>query len=110
MFPSYRGVHRTMRKPRRHRFRNNAARLSFALAVATVTIAVTAPGAHAQELDRVVLQNGNPVVGEILELRRGDLSVDTDEMSVVDIDWTAPTLGAWSSQSRWTAKRQPPRA
>ena len=34
-----------------------------------------------------MLRNGNPVVGEIEELRRGDLSIDTDEMSVVAIDW-----------------------
>jgi len=61
--------------------------LSFAVALAAAVTAVTAPGTYAQDLDRVVLRNGNPVVGEIEELRRGDLSVDTDEMSVVDIDW-----------------------
>jgi hypothetical protein len=56
---------------------------SLAVAVA----ALTAPGTYAQDLDRVILKSGNPVVGEIEELRRGDLSVDTDEMGVVDIDW-----------------------
>jgi len=55
--------------------------------VVAATIAVTAPGTYAQDLDRVVLRNGNAVVGEIEELRRGDLSFDTDEMSVVEIDW-----------------------
>ena len=53
----------------------------------SVALAITASAALGQNLDRVVLRNGNPVVGEIQELRRGDLSVDTDEMSVVDIDW-----------------------
>ena len=42
---------------------------------------------HAQDLDRVILRNRNPVVGEIEELRRGTLRVDTDEMGVVGIDW-----------------------
>ena len=78
-----------MRKARRHRLRTDSAPLSLAVAVAVVaaTIAITAPGIYAQNLDRVVLRNGNPVVGEIQELRRGDLSLDTDEMSVVEIDW-----------------------
>ena len=86
-FPFLRGVRRRMRKARRHPLPSVPARLSFAVVVAAVTAAVTAPGTYAQELDRVVLRNGNPVVGEIEELRRGDLSVDTEEMSVVAIDW-----------------------
>ncbi len=76
-----------MRKAGRHRLRTDSAPLSFAVAMVAATIAVTAPSTYAQNLDRVVLRNGNPVVGEVLELRRGDLSVDTEEMRVVDIDW-----------------------
>ena len=76
-----------MRKARRHRLRSDSAQLACAVALAAVTAAVTAPATYAQTLDRVILRNGNPVVGEILELRRGDLSFDTEEMSEVDIDW-----------------------
>ncbi len=56
---------------------------SLAVAVA----ALTAPGVYAQDLDRVLLRSGNPVVGEIEALRRGTLDFDTDEMGVVGIDW-----------------------
>ena len=78
-----------MRKARRHRLRTDSAPLSFAVAVAVVaaTIAVAAPSTYAQEIGRVVLLSGNPVVGVIEELRRGDLEVDTDEMGDVAIDW-----------------------
>ncbi len=76
-----------MRKARRHRLRSDSAQLACAVALAAVTAAVTAPATYAQNLDRVILRNGNAVVGEVLELRRGDLSVDTEEMSEVDIDW-----------------------
>ena len=72
-----------MRKAPRHPLRSVSAHLSLAAALA----AVTAPGAYAQDLDRVLLRNGNPVVGEIEELRRGTLDFDTDEMGVVGIDW-----------------------
>ncbi len=75
-----------MRQPRRYPIRSVSAHLSF-VAAAAVVAGITAPNTYAQELDRVVLQNGNAVVGEIEDLRRGDLSVDTEEMSVVSIDW-----------------------
>jgi hypothetical protein len=55
--------------------------------MAAATIAVAAPSTYAQEIGRVVLLSGNPVVGVIEELRRGDLEVDTDEMGDVAIDW-----------------------
>ncbi len=76
-----------MRKARRHPLCNVPARLSFAVAMAAATIAVAAPSTYAQEVGRVVLLSGNPVVGVIEELRRGDLEVDTDEMGDVAIDW-----------------------
>ncbi len=72
-----------MRNAPRHPLRSVFARLSLAVVLA----AVTAPGTYAQDLDRVLLRNGNPVVGEIEELRRGTLDFDTDEMGVVGIDW-----------------------
>ena len=72
-----------MRKARRYPLRSVSARVSFAVAVA----AVTAPGTYAQDLDRVLLRNGNPIVGEVEELRRGTLDFDTEEMGVVGIDW-----------------------
>ena len=50
-------------------------------------LAITASAAYGQDLDRVILTSGNPVVGEIEELRRGRLDVDTEEMDVVRIDW-----------------------
>lgn len=50
-------------------------------------VATAAPAARAQDLDRVILRSGNPVVGEVKELRRGTLYFDTDEMDVVGIDW-----------------------
>jgi len=49
-------------------------------------LALGAP-AGAQELDIVILRNGNPVEGEVKSLRRGDLTFDTEEMDLVDIDW-----------------------
>lgn len=52
-----------------------------------LTAFLTATTAAAQELDRVVLRNGNIIDGEVLSLRRGDLEVDTDAMDVVLIDW-----------------------
>ena len=66
-----------------HHLRSVSASVSWAIAVAILA----APGAYAQDLDRVLLRNGNPVVGEIEELRRGTLNFDTDEMGVVGIDW-----------------------
>ena len=72
-----------MRKAPRHPLRSVFARLSLAVALA----AVTAPGTYAQDLDRVLLRNGNPIVGEVEELRRGTLDFDTEEMGVVGIDW-----------------------
>ena len=42
---------------------------------------------HAQTRDTVILRSGNPVIGEIEQLRRGNLDLDTDEMDVVSIDW-----------------------
>ena len=58
-------------------------RVSLAVAGAILTAPVT----YAQDLDRVLLRNGNPIVGEIEELRRGTLDFDTEEMDVVGIDW-----------------------
>jgi len=49
-------------------------------------LAAAAP-LSAQVQDTVILRSGNPVVGEVESLRRGTLSVDTDEMNVVGIDW-----------------------
>ena len=76
-----------MRKARRYAPRSVPARMSFAVAVAAITAAVGAPSTYAQEVGRVVLLSGNPVVGVIEELARGDLMVDTDEMGDVAIDW-----------------------
>lgn len=41
----------------------------------------------AQTADTVILRSGNPVIGEVKSLRRGNLSFDTDEMDVVKIGW-----------------------
>ena len=49
-------------------------------------LALGAP-AGAQELDLVILRNGNPVEGEVKSLRRGNLSFDTEEMDLVSVDW-----------------------
>ena len=72
-----------MRTARCYPLRSVSARVSFAVTMA----AVTAPGIYAQDLDRVLLRNGNPIVGEIEELRRGTLRFDTEEMNIVGIDW-----------------------
>ena len=72
-----------MCRARRSLLSSISARVSFAVAVA----AITASGTYAQDLDRVLLRNGNPIVGEVEELRRGTLDFDTDEMGVVGIDW-----------------------
>lgn len=52
-----------------------------------VAAAITAPATSAQDLGRVILRSGNPVVGVVEQLRRGDLDLDTDEMGLVSIDW-----------------------
>ncbi len=54
-----------------------------------VAIVVLAVPAHvrAQMADTVILRSGNLVIGEVQTLNRGDLSFDTDEMDVVEIDW-----------------------
>ncbi|MBW2695870.1 MAG: DUF481 domain-containing protein [Deltaproteobacteria bacterium] len=71
--------------PHSRHYAGQRAVLSLTMAAAIAATAATA--AHGQDLDRVILRNGNPVVGEIEELRRGKLSVDTDEMDVVRVDW-----------------------
>ncbi len=83
MFPFFRAVHRMMSKAHHHQLRNVSACVSLAIAV----VAVAATGIYAQDLDRVLLRNGNSIVGEVEELRRGTLNFDTEEMDVVGIDW-----------------------
>ena len=70
-------------------FQSVSTGLSFggAVVVAVVGVTVTALGASAQVADTVLLRSGNPVVGEVEELRRGTLDLDTEEMGVVGIDW-----------------------
>ena len=72
-----------MRKRRPYSLRSASVRVS-------VAGAITASAAFGQDLDRVVLRSGNPVVGEVEELRRGTLDFDTDEMGVVGIRMTSP--------------------
>jgi len=72
-----------MSKAHHHQLRNVSACVSLAIAV----VAVAATGIYAQDLDRVLLRNGNSIVGEVEELRRGTLNFDTEEMDVVGIDW-----------------------
>jgi len=54
--------------------------------VLAAAAAVNTP-ARAQTADTVVLRSGNPVIGEVKYLTRGNLSFDTNEMDVVKIDW-----------------------
>jgi len=64
-----------------------AKRTTLLLAGALALGAAAGAPAGAQELDIVVLRNGNPVEGEVKSLRRGNLSFDTEEMDLVDVDW-----------------------
>jgi hypothetical protein len=51
-----------------------------------IGLVLSAEAALAQA-DTVILRNGNPVIGEVKSLKRGSLEFDTDEMSLVSIDW-----------------------
>lgn len=54
-----------------------------------------ASAASAQQADSVMLANGDVVKGEVLELQRGNLRLDTDAMDEVDIDWE-DVVRVWS--------------
>lgn len=58
----------------------------YALLFAMILVIPAVCSAH-DKTDVVVLKNGNEITGEILELRRGVLSLSTDSMSTVDIKW-----------------------
>ncbi len=57
------------------------------MAVLASMLLLGAAPLSAQQADTVILRSGNPVIGEIKSLGRGSLSLDTDEMDVVKIDW-----------------------
>ncbi len=52
-----------------------------------VVMVVAAGPLHAQTQDTVILRSGHPVIGEVKELKRGNLEFDTDEMDLIKIDW-----------------------
>jgi hypothetical protein len=58
-----------------------------ALTIATVLLTPTAVRADHGKIDLVVLVNGDRITCEIRSLRRGRLTVSTDSMSTVTIDW-----------------------
>ena len=56
-------------------------------AVALAFVGVTSVPAWAQKTDVVTLPNGDRNTGEILELERGDLRLDTDDSGTIVFDW-----------------------
>ena len=56
--------------------------------VLTVLACLPGSAAAAVQADSVVFRRGTLIVGEIEQLRRGDIYVDTEEMNVVRIDWS----------------------
>jgi hypothetical protein len=57
------------------------------LSVLSLLVCLLPRPIEAQTADTVILKSGHPVIGEIKDLRRGNLSFDTEEMDVVSIDW-----------------------
>ena len=52
-----------------------------------ITILVVVPGACADKTDVVTLGNGSKIVGEIKELRQGQLKYKTDDISTIYVNW-----------------------
>ena len=74
---------RTLRGSRRGR-----AAAGLPLAAAVLLLAGAAPSpALAAKTDVVVLRNGDRLTGEVRELNRGRLSLQTDDIGTIDIEW-----------------------
>jgi len=57
-------------------------------AAAALTFGFLAAAAHAARTDVVVLDNGDRITGEVLELAAGQLKFKTDHLGTLYIDWT----------------------
>jgi len=57
-------------------------------AAAALTFGFLATAAHAGRTDVVVLDNGDRITGEVLELASGQLKFKTDHLGTLYIDWT----------------------
>jgi putative salt-induced outer membrane protein YdiY len=60
--------------------------LKLLCAALALSLSCTAAGAR-EKIDAIVLRNGDRITGEIKTLEHGHLSVDTDYMSIVLIEW-----------------------
>ena len=60
---------------------------ALALAVAAVAVAIRTEPAVAQKTDVVILRNGNAVLGEVKEFKRGKMKFSTDAMGTVYVEW-----------------------
>jgi len=66
---------------------NAKARSLTALLAATAALLVSADAAARGKLDVVYLVNGDRITGEILDLAYGELTVKTDSLGTVEIEW-----------------------
>lgn len=62
-------------------------RSSSALPLAAVLLLMSSPAAAREKVDVIFLKNGDRLTGEIISLEYGMLSVKTDSMSTVSIEW-----------------------
>jgi hypothetical protein len=62
-------------------------RAATAAAVASILLAAAAVPAFAARTDLVVLQNGDRITCEVIQMRRGKLQIKTDDAGAISIEW-----------------------
>jgi len=73
------------------------------LLVASSVLAVFSANAQRANTDVIVLKNGDRVTGEILELEYGLLRLETDDMGIINIEWSA--IASLDSQYTFDVQR-----